>query len=152
MGALVRSQLTWKTEWQQSSISLQRSCCIESALGAGGNQHVRCCEDLLFYDWNILPFLITGSLFTLCFSPSYCCPSHASRCSSGPTHLCEIRQHVFSDQRSHLSTHSSYICVQRSQVLLEIETYSMELVSFVDFFSASSSCQETDGKFIVLLL
>lgn len=46
---------------------------VVQSTSASGDQHARCCEDLLFYDWNVLLFLITRSLFPLSFCTSYYC-------------------------------------------------------------------------------
>lgn len=85
--ALIWCQLTWSTRWQQSNITLHRNRCTEST-SASGHQHALCCEDLLFYDWNILLFLITHSLSS---SLPASCPTIASLPLPIITALCCIQ-------------------------------------------------------------
>lgn len=147
--ALIWCQLTWSTGWQQSSIALHRNCCTEST-SASGHQHALCCEDLLFYDWNILLFLITRSLFlSPCLTSRYCQPTAANHyclmLHSARAPLSFVKQGSLSIQPSQATflPGGSHICVTAgSQDLVEIEIYE----PCVEFFFFFFCLEPTDGK------
>lgn len=115
-----------------------------------GDQQAHCCEDLLFYDWNIFLFFSSLVLFlppsippSILLLPTCSTANHYALCclQLGPTQLYEVRQPVFSVQWSHLSTHSSRICTAQSgQELLETEV--CELCVFCRIFQPGTPAKK----------
>lgn len=143
----VRSQLTWKTRWQQSSIMLHRK----------RNQHLL--QGTSMYTAVKTCCFMTG---TFCLFSSLALSFHPTTANlllpiirlPVPSAWPHTVLHVFSVQWSHLSTPRTHICitVQSSQVLLEIEIYGTCGSFLTFFFLAWSSCKETDEEFIVLII
>lgn len=112
MWALVRSQLTWKTGWQQYSTTPHQNCCTEST-SASGDQHAHLLWRPAVLWLEHFAFSHHSLPLSLAFSPFYDCQLTTANhtpfdaFSSAPLGFVKKRQPVFSVQWSHLSTRSS---------------------------------------------